>query len=450
MTEAVEFAPLPPREAIEYFRSRGYAPPEQRFDWRDVWRAEHARMFVVAKATQDDVLQLIRGEVDRALSEGRTLDQFRADLRPALQRAGWWGQAIQTDPLTGEPVEVRLGTNHRLRTIYDTNMRTSMAAGRWARIQRTKAAFPFLQYRQIQRPTKRDEHAIYHEIILPVDHPAWAFIYPPNGWYCGCSVRQLTRRQMEREGLRVTDDFELETSPFVNPRSGEISDLPAGVHPGFDSNPGMAWLDVESAHEASRLGLPANWTAADRALIVEARARGLRDGVESLTLYDQAREPVGGIIDWSRGQASSVNLSRAMRVALDDDAAQLVAIHNHPASTAPSWPDQAMLLHYTGLRQIVVVGHDGSLYRVERRTPKAVPRDLVRGVGEDVEAALIDAIRGGEISQLEAGQLRSHITSLAIERVGATTYSYQMSFRMQQVADRNADLITRIVDWLGG
>lgn len=237
-----ELAPLPPEEAIAYFQAKALASRRLRFDWRDVWRYEHARMFTVAKAMQDDVLDLIRAELETAMREGQTLAQFQERLTPALQRAGWWGRQVMTDPLTGETREVQLGSRNRLRTIYDTNMRTSHAAGRWARIQRTKTAFPFLQYRQIDRPTKRHDHALYHGLVLPVDHPAWEKIYPPNGWFCGCSVRQLTRRQVEREGLTVSEGFELQTDTVENPRSGETSEVPRGVTPGFDTNPGISFV----------------------------------------------------------------------------------------------------------------------------------------------------------------------------------------------------------------
>lgn len=247
MTERVDFTALTPEEAIAYFRDRGYALPGGRFSWLDTWREEHAHAFTVAKAMQDDVLEVIFNELLRALEEGRTMEQFTDTLEPRLRDLGWWGRSTELDPLTGTFEDVQLGSRRRLAVIYDTNMRMSYAAGRWARIQRTKAAFPFLQYRQIDRPTKREDHARYDGIILPVDHPAWAAIFPPNGWFCGCSVRQLTLGQMEREGLAVTDDFVLETLDFTNPRTGETSALPLGVHPGFDTNPGLIrQLDDES------------------------------------------------------------------------------------------------------------------------------------------------------------------------------------------------------------
>ncbi|MEL6235640.1 MAG: head morphogenesis protein, partial [Pseudomonadota bacterium] len=123
----VKLEPISPSEAIDFFRSKGLTPELNRFDWRDHWRQEHARTFVVAKAMRDDVLKAIRSEVDRAIAEGRTLDQFRRDLQPKLEAFGWWGRQLETDPLTGETREVQLGSPSRLRTIFDTNMRTSLA-----------------------------------------------------------------------------------------------------------------------------------------------------------------------------------------------------------------------------------------------------------------------------------------------------------------------------------
>ena len=80
---------------------------------------------------QDDLLRDIRGALDRALAEGRTMEQFRAGIEPVLRASGWWGKRTLTDPLTGETREVQLGSARRLRVIFDTNMRTAYAAGRW-------------------------------------------------------------------------------------------------------------------------------------------------------------------------------------------------------------------------------------------------------------------------------------------------------------------------------
>ncbi len=162
----IDLEPLPHREAIEYFRSKGYAHELQRFHHLDHFREDHARNWVVAKAMQDDVARAIREAFETALTEGQPLAAFQEGLAPRLQQLGWWGRAEMEDPVTGETEEVQLGSMRRLRVIFDTNMRTAHAAGHWAAIQRTKTAFPYLHYIQIQRPTKR------HGVLIG-DSIAW-------------------------------------------------------------------------------------------------------------------------------------------------------------------------------------------------------------------------------------------------------------------------------------
>ncbi len=56
------FVRRPPKEAMDWFSSKGMKPS---FDYTDVWREEHATAFTVAKATKMDILSDIRGEVGR-------------------------------------------------------------------------------------------------------------------------------------------------------------------------------------------------------------------------------------------------------------------------------------------------------------------------------------------------------------------------------------------------
>ncbi len=133
----ISLTPLPPEEAIAFFRQKGYRIG---FDHRDVWQREHQAAFTVAKAMRLDILRDIRGAVDKALADGVPLEQFKRDLKPILQAKGWWGVKPLRDPATGEVVQAQLGSGRRLKTIYDTNLRTAHAEGQWERIQRTKDA----------------------------------------------------------------------------------------------------------------------------------------------------------------------------------------------------------------------------------------------------------------------------------------------------------------------
>ncbi|MCW5828111.1 MAG: head morphogenesis protein [Deltaproteobacteria bacterium] len=264
------FPGTPPKEALDYFRHKGLKPG---FDYRDVWREEHAYAFTVAKAMQIDVLTGIRAAVDKALAEGQTLSQFRKDLEPLLVRQGWWGRQTMTDPKTGMEKAVQLGTPRRLETIYRTNLRTARAAGQWQRMERTKSARLYLLYLLGPSKEHREEHVTWHGTLLPADDPWWETHMPPNGWGCKCHVRQVSKREadeLEREGVadptappvrdsagrltghRSTRSVPVKTSAppvqlaeWRNKRTGDVELLPKGITPGFDTNPGK--LRLQSA-----------------------------------------------------------------------------------------------------------------------------------------------------------------------------------------------------------
>lgn len=221
--------PLPPEAAIERFRRK---LDELSFDWRDVWHEEHAKAFTVAKVMRQDILDEIRAAVDEAIAEGITWEEFKRRLRPILIEKGWWGRAPMTDPLTGVTREVQLGSPRRLRIIFDTNLRTSYAAGHWERIQAVKHTRPYLRYVAILDDRTRPQHRAWHNTILPVDHPWWETHFPPNGWNCRCTVQSLTQREAAELG-GVSPDPVVTTRRWINRRTGAIEEVPVGIDPGF-------------------------------------------------------------------------------------------------------------------------------------------------------------------------------------------------------------------------
>ena len=228
-----------PKEALEYFRFRGLRVG---FDYRDVWREEHALAFTVAKAMEIDLLKEIRAALDRALAEGRTLRQFREDLTPILRRRGWWGKRTVEDPKTGERVRAQLGSPNRLRTIYESNLCAARAAGQWDRAQRTKDTHPFFLYEPaLHECTPGENHCDRHRAwagtILPVDDPWWDDHFPPNGWSCRCRVRQISRREADRRG-GVTDPPPRKEVSWWNRRAGRFERVDEGLDPAWATNPG--------------------------------------------------------------------------------------------------------------------------------------------------------------------------------------------------------------------
>ena len=228
------FDPVPPPEASAFLANKGLRPS---FHWRDVEPEEHAVAFTVAKAMQADLLEDIRQAVEAALDEGNTFAQFKRELRPVLEAKGWWGRREMVDPRTGEQMLAQLGSPRRLRTIYRANLRAARAAGQWERIERTKEALPYLQYRLGPSERHRPHHEAKEGLILPVDDPFWDAWMPPNGWGCKCWVRQLSPGQAERAG-GVNASPDIPTVEVRNKRTGETRRVPEGIDVGWARNPG--------------------------------------------------------------------------------------------------------------------------------------------------------------------------------------------------------------------
>lgn len=212
-----------PTDALEYFRSK-----RLRTSWdHSDWGKEHNVAFTVAKAMLVEVLRNIHDELDRALEQGLTLQEFKRNLGPILQKKGWWGRIPMTAP-DGQVKEVQAGSPRRLKVIYDTNMRVSRAAGQWARIQRTGAVRPYLLYSLGPSERHRPAHVAWAGTLLPHDDPAWERMFPPNGWGCKCRVRQIGHAEAERLG-----------GPTEAPKFDADKPVP-GIDKGWDYNPGAA------------------------------------------------------------------------------------------------------------------------------------------------------------------------------------------------------------------
>ena len=199
--------------------------------WTDVWREEHASAFTAARLTQQSLVEEVHRELVKALEGGETFESFRSRAQPFLERRGW------KPPARGGNIPTRL------KRIYDTNMRTARAAGQWARIERGAKRAPYLIYSLGPSIEHRDQHVSWAGLILPVDDAFWGTNFPPNGWGCKCRVRQITGRERARLLEREPDKYSAEAPDlveieWVNPATGEVRRVIAGIDPGWDYNPG--------------------------------------------------------------------------------------------------------------------------------------------------------------------------------------------------------------------
>lgn len=358
------FPRLAPEEAIAWFRAKGF---EIAFDWRDVWQEEHARAFTVAKAMTRDLLEDIRSEVDRALTEGTTLADFSKALRPKLEAKGWWGKSLQDDPSTGETKVVQLGSPARLRTIYETNLRTSYAAGKWQRIERTKKTLPYLRFVCMMDGLEREEHHAWHGTILLIDHPWWETHYTPCGWGCRCQTQQLNQRMLDRRGWAVNEPRSFPEREYVNKRTGEITKLERGIDPGWAYNVGKAPLD--GLTPAPRMGKPADDDGALNATLSDAAYDPLRGFFGAFGL--QTREAaIGGKI-WNDVAGWPMAISAGLLRGADG---AIVRVSNDQARELTD--ASAVLTNPSRIAWVWVTGEDGRAMLVRRYTSAAGTVDM--------------------------------------------------------------------------
>lgn len=198
---------LPPEEIVRWYQSKGY---RLSWNWQDTWQAAHTRSFTVAKVMKLDILQDIKSEVDEIFTDGISEEQFIRNLEWTLKQKGWWGkvradQVPGYDPASGTPPDkiVELGSPRRLKTIYNVNANIAYSAGTYNSNIQVTNYFPYWQYKQIDRKTKRKKHTFFADKVFRWDDPIWDIIYPPSDWLCGCTVNPLTEDQVRSRGLKV-------------------------------------------------------------------------------------------------------------------------------------------------------------------------------------------------------------------------------------------------------
>lgn len=81
---------------------------------------------------------------------------------------------------------------HYLEAEYNFAISSSQMAASWAEVEAGGDRYE-LQYRTAGDSHVRAEHRPLNGITLPPDDPFWQKYYPPNGWNCRCTVRQVRK-----------------------------------------------------------------------------------------------------------------------------------------------------------------------------------------------------------------------------------------------------------------
>ncbi|PTV94029.1 phage Mu protein F like protein [Rhodobacter aestuarii] len=216
------------REQIDFLTQKRGMPTQA---WTEAMRSDHDRAFVVAGVTDMAMLE----EFQQAIIEGaKTYDikAFAGEFDRIVEKYGW---------------SYNGGRNWRIRTIFETNIRTSYMAGRLRQMRDPDMVKirPYWQYRhgETRVPLNpRPEHEAWHDLVLMWNDPWWDVHFPPNDWACSCGVRTLSRGDLRRMGKSGPDQApKIVLRKHLDKTTGLVTNLPEGIGYGWDYMPGDTW-----------------------------------------------------------------------------------------------------------------------------------------------------------------------------------------------------------------
>lgn len=173
------------QEAVDYFKERVPVTAEQFYKIAAEYRG---LAFTVGGYTKAQILKKFYDELLAALEEGNTLSEFRENMNDFLKAEGYEG----LDPVQAD-------------NIFRTNIQTAYNVGHYQQmtdpgVMRLR---PYWQYDAVNDSHTRPSHLAMDGRVFPADHPVWDTWFPPNGFRCRCTVKTLSKRQVEQRGLTV-------------------------------------------------------------------------------------------------------------------------------------------------------------------------------------------------------------------------------------------------------
>nr|WP_326209521.1 phage minor head protein [uncultured Oscillibacter sp.] len=182
------------QEAVDYFKERIPVTAETFYQIAEEYRA---LAFTISGYTKAQILKKFYDELLSVLEEGGTLQEFQSNMNDFLESEGYEGLAPQQAEL-----------------IFRTNIQTAYNVGHYQQMTNpaVKELRPYWQYDAVNDEATRPSHLAMDGKVFPADSPVWDVWFPPNGFKCRCTVRTLSKRQVEQRGLTVEQGF-----PAVEP-----------------------------------------------------------------------------------------------------------------------------------------------------------------------------------------------------------------------------------------
>ncbi|AOY43458.1 MULTISPECIES: phage minor head protein [unclassified Psychrobacter] len=194
-----------PDDAIQYLQDK---KPRASIDYLEVQGRAHDHAFVVAKMTDMDMLKQVQQSLVEAMEGDMSFKQWQASIEPMLKEKGWWGKKDMTLP-DGSVKPVQLGSDYRLKRIYETNINQAYHKAR--RHDGDYDIYPYAMWVSRGDNRVRPSHQSLNGQIFRRDDPYYQSIRPRCAYGCRCDEILLTAEQAAQygalDGYTIYDDI---------------------------------------------------------------------------------------------------------------------------------------------------------------------------------------------------------------------------------------------------
>lgn len=211
------------QEALNYFHGRVPVTADVFYELTKEYRS---LAFTVSGYTKAQIIKRFYDAILAALEDGTTLTDFRQTMNEFLTDQGYDG----LDPEQAD-------------NIFRTNIQTAYNVGHYQQMTdpAVMALRPYWQYDAVNDAHTRPSHLAMDGKVFPADSPVWDTWFPPNGFRCRCTVKTLSKRQLEQRGLTVetktppsaVPDQNFATNPAKVPFTPDLDGYPESLKKAF-------------------------------------------------------------------------------------------------------------------------------------------------------------------------------------------------------------------------
>ncbi len=237
MPQNLSLAPLTNNEALRFWQSKKILSDKEA---KTLSREARVFAFYISGMAKNAHLKTIYKALYDAIEKGIPFKVFKKNLATIEQKMGF--KSINP---------------YRLRFIFQNNIQTAYNVGRYKQMMRSQTRI-YWQYSAVNDSRTRPTHRAMHGKIFPKNSPVWDVWYPPNGHRCRCIVNSLSKREIERDGLTVSEEVPALAEPINPLTGGRDPAIPLVPDRGWNYNPAKSfWQGIAPKEEEINNG--AGW-----------------------------------------------------------------------------------------------------------------------------------------------------------------------------------------------